>query len=109
MIGAAMLLAADLRAAMWAGVEHRLEIALAVTGEQDVAAFPTERVTKSPGLASSELLAEIEPAFVEYLGALQLQNGGIDEGLRETLKIFLDSSIRSAVFIGPIASSECLS
>src|SRR6266850_4716307 len=87
-----MLLAADLRAAMWAGVEHRLEIALAVTGKQDVAA--SDRTgDEVAGFGEFRAVAEIEPAFVEYLGALQLQNGGIDEGLPgnlENLPRFID-------------------
>src|SRR5437764_221132 len=85
---AAVLLAADLRAAMRTGVEHRLEIALAITREQDVAASDrTGDEIARPG--QFRAVAEIEPTFVEDLGALHFQNGGIDEGLPRNLEDLL--------------------
>ena len=97
-----MFLAADLRAAMRTGVQHRLQISLAVAGEQDASA-PDLTGDEIAGLGKLGTVTEIEPAFVEDLGPFDLQNGRIDEGLTGNLEDLPDSSIRSAVFIGPIA------
>ncbi len=89
---AAMLLAANLCAAMRAGVEHRPEIAPAVAGEQDISA-PDRTGDKVAGLGEFGTVPEIEPAFVENLRALDIQNGGIDKSLTgdlEDLSGFID-------------------
>ena len=88
---------------MRTGVQHRLQISLAVAGEQDASAADLTG-DEVAGLGKLGTVTEIEPAFIEDLGPFHLQNSGIDEGLTGNLEdLSYNSSIRSAVFIGPIA------
>ncbi len=82
---AAVFLPADLRATMRAGVQHRLQISLAVAGEQDA---PAPDLTGDEVAGSGKLgaVTEIEPAFVEDPGPFGLQNGGIDKRLTGNLE-----------------------
>jgi len=77
---------------MWAGVEHRLEIALAVTGEQDVAA--SDRTgDEVAGFGEFRAVAEIEPAICRISGRAPAPEWRIDEGLPgnlENLPRFID-------------------
>src|SRR6059058_388390 len=85
---AALLLAANLCTAMWAGVQYRFEISLAVAGEQDASA-PDLTGHEIAGLGELRTVAEVEPAFIEYLGPFGIQNDRIDKGLTRDFKDLL--------------------
>jgi hypothetical protein len=76
--GTAVFFPANLRTAMRAGVKHRLESALGIAGEQNA---PTADLAgdKIAGLCELGTMAEIEPAFIEYLRSLGLENIGVDK------------------------------
>ena len=83
-----MLFAADLRPAMRAGVEHRLEIALAVACEQDISAAHLAG-DEIAGLGEFGTMAEVKPAFVEDLPPFGFQNIGVDKRLARNLEDLL--------------------
>jgi len=79
-LGVAVFLAADLGAPMRAGVEQSRNRAVGAAREQQAAAadLTGEEIA---GLRQFRLVAEIEPAFVEDLAPLAVQNRGVDECL----------------------------
>ena len=78
--GIALRLAADHRAAMRARVEPDADFALAVTGEVNGPAGQFSGL-EAVGLLELGLVADVEPALVEDLGAFLREDGRVDHRL----------------------------
>ena len=84
----AMLLAANLRAAVRAGVEHCAQGPLGIAREQDAAAADLAG-NEIAGLGQLRAVAEIEPAFIEDADTFGLQELGIHKCLARDLEYLL--------------------
>src|ERR1700712_1407840 len=90
---------------MRAGVQHCLEFALAIAGKENVS--PTDRTgDKIPGLGEFGTVAEVEPAFVEYLCPLGFQNIGIDKGAPRNLE-YLPGFVDHERGVHPLERVHC--